>query len=877
MKPFSIINFVGPAAGVASAFMLLWGARTLLGVLLGTILFNIFLYVYFDYYVEPAINVISFMAIVLQAFWTKQLSYKYIYNQRWLNSRALLFAFLTKIGPLAGIVAASATVLVAVLDAKIMAGSLFYAFFGSWAGSMLVAVFLTPSLLFTQGQQKLTLLKRFFVIFASILGSLAIVLLFVFSQKSHQHYRLDHFEAAKNDITHAIEGELEQVTFQVDALSALMMASDKVTATEFQKFVTNIFAANSTVRALEWVPAVTNDNKSAFEQFASEQLKQSYSITEQSVMGELIQATTRPLYFPVLYAYPAPSNIADLGLDLFSHPDKFTAMNAARRSGKIVASAPVTLVQDDFSSPGSLMFFPVFNSAMSNHYGEQLDSNFVISGYILAVVQFERFFQDIKNIVDPQQIEFSILDNSNKSPYVLFGQEREYKNRLVEHFPVNVFSRQWQVTVYESQPWDVQAKTWQTWGLLIGGTLGGIFFQILILMMAAYSTELSNQVTLKTRELILAKEQSDHANFAKTKFLATLAVEFQSPLYALRAFLDNYKDKKLADITADSVGGLANATQSIGHLVEHLNDLNSIESGKVTLNNQKLDLHDLMHRSELSLKATARLRGQAVKVLLGKNVPQFIEVDEYRLQQLLTIMTDNAFSLLQTDVLRLSVKAHLHKLASTSIFFVFTADETLISEQNSLFIFDDNNHELEGHSTAMAMVKELSQLLGGNAKIVNLPSGSSVISVSIMVDLPSVNKLTERIIEQDFTRHDEMIASKDVLLASYDENLVVELTPLFAKLDRKVDVISSQQEIFKALHQYNYKLIIIDGDDERINAVRVAEQIRRNSNKDSLAIIGVFSGTLSNEQLLDVKATMNGYLKKPVNINKLKYYFTQGL
>ena len=875
LHPFSIINFVGPAAGAASALILLWGVRSLFAVFVGYVLFHVFLSLYYDYSVEPAVSVISLMAIVLQAFWTKQLSYKYIHNQRWLNSRALLFSFLTRVGPLAGGVSASATVLVAVLDAKILASSLFYAFFTSLAGSILIAVFLTPLLLFTQGQQKFTLLKRMFVIFSSSLACLAIAVLFFISQKSHQHLRLDHFEQAKDDVIYAMTKEMTGINHQVRALAALFMASDNVSAQEFSQFASQIHQSGSTVRSLEWVPAVAQENKALFEQYASEQLKQSYLITEQSVMGELIPALSRVLYFPVLYIYPRQSAISTLGLDLSIHSDKFSAMNEARRTEELVASAPVNLVQDDFSSPGSLMFYPLYNGANFNHFGENSRSNFIISGYILAVAQFDKFFQKLEQKLLKEQIEFFVLDNSDAAPYLLYGQDREYNNRLVEQLTVNVFSRQWQVTVFESQPWNAQIKPWQTWGLLLGGTLGGIFFQVLILMMAAYSTELSNQVMLKTRELVLAKEQSDQANSAKTKFLTTLAVEFKPPLNVMLAFIDSYHMKHLPEISKGAMRGLVRASQSMEHLVEHLTDLNSIESGKVTLTNQKLDLHRFIYRIEASFKASVRLNQQTLKVLLGKNVPQFIEVDEYRLQQLLTIITENAFALLQTAVVRLSVKAHMHKRASTSLFFVLTADETLLSEQNNLFTYDDNNNDIEGHSTAMAMVKELSQLLGGNAKIVNLPSSNSVISVSIRVTLPRVKKMTEFSVDNDKGAYDEVLTTKDVILASHDQDLIAELTGLFSQLDRKLDVFSNQQDIFKSLHQSSYKLMIIDDYDQRINAARLAEQIRGGYEHSDLIIIGIFSERLSNEQLFDIKASMNGYLEKPININKLKYYLAK--
>ncbi len=61
----------------------------------------------------------------------------------------------------------------------------------------------------------------------------------------------------------------------------------------------------------------------------------------------------------------------------------------------------------------------------------------------------------------------------------------------------------------------------------MGATLAGILFQLFILLMAVYSSELSAQVIRKTRELIIAKDQSEQGNMAKTSLLTALNKEIK--------------------------------------------------------------------------------------------------------------------------------------------------------------------------------------------------------------------------------------------------------------------------------------------------------------------------------------------------------------
>ena len=75
------------------------------------------------------------------------------------------------------------------------------------------------------------------------------------------------------------------------------------------------------------------------------------------------------------------------------------------------------------------------------------------------------------------------------------------------------------------------------WTLLLGSTAGGVLFQLLLLLGASSSTELSHQVSLKTKELLLAREQADQASDAKSNILVALEHELEQPLDTLNQHL----------------------------------------------------------------------------------------------------------------------------------------------------------------------------------------------------------------------------------------------------------------------------------------------------------------------------------------------------
>ena len=265
VKPFSVINFIGPAAGIASAFTIVWGAGVFFSVVLGTIIFSFLLFLINGEGLSFPIFLICVLAISLQSFWTKQLVYRVVRQQRWLKSRVLLFSFILKIGPLAGLISASSVVVISMLDLKIIGSSIGYVFFSSWASSILTAIFFTPIFLFTQGVQQLSISKRLFVVFASILGCIAIALLFKISQNTHQYQRVEQFQKAKGNIELLVLDEIERINNQVYSLVALFKASEHISFDEFTTFSAHIHQDNSSIRALEWIPLIGNEHRERFE------------------------------------------------------------------------------------------------------------------------------------------------------------------------------------------------------------------------------------------------------------------------------------------------------------------------------------------------------------------------------------------------------------------------------------------------------------------------------------------------------------------------------------------------------------------------------------------------------------------------------------
>ena len=114
------------------------------------------------------------------------------------------------------------------------------------------------------------------------------------------------------------------------------------------------------MQALEWIPRVPEADRERFESAAKQDGFSEFQFIERAGDGRMTRAAGRPDYFPVYYLEPFAGNEAALGFDLGSSSTRLEALNRARDTGEMVATARITLVQETGNQFGFLIFVPIY-------------------------------------------------------------------------------------------------------------------------------------------------------------------------------------------------------------------------------------------------------------------------------------------------------------------------------------------------------------------------------------------------------------------------------------------------------------------------------------------------------------------------------------
>jgi diguanylate cyclase (GGDEF)-like protein len=248
----------------------------------------------------------------------------------------------------------------------------------------------------------------------------------------------DHVKAVEKDFVIHLEA--------VNSVADLFIATGDVSRDEFGAFARSIRERIPNVKALEWVPRVTAENRAELEALAREEMPWfRFHGGPQRFAGAVGAGADR---FPVYYVEPLEGNEAALGFDPPNHPIRQDAVRRAVRTGELAVSAPTDLVQGGGSSV--LVFAPVYAPGVG-------DAPEGVIGLAEGVFEVGSVFEEALSMLEPSGQDLFLYDVTDEPTLlhehisrragtgVLRVHEIEGRQELVSHFELG--GRRWRIDV----------------------------------------------------------------------------------------------------------------------------------------------------------------------------------------------------------------------------------------------------------------------------------------------------------------------------------------------------------------------------------------------------------------------------------------------
>ena len=363
-----------------------------------------------------------------------------------------------------------------------------------------------------------------------------------------------------------------------------------------------------------------------------------------------------------------------------------------------------------------------------------------------------------------------------------------------------------------------------------------------------------------------AKEASEAANAAKSRYVTGLSHELRTPLNSILGYTQILqRDAGMPGQHQDALATIFRSGSHLLSLIDGLLDVAKIEAGKLNLELTEIPFPEFIHQLERMFTPQAEEKGLRFRLETSGRMPAVVRGDEKRVRQILINLLGNAVRFTDSGEVCLRV-SYLRETASFEIVDTgIGIDPEQIERIFQPFERGDLMRQDNGVGLGLTITRMLTSLMGGELSVKSVLDQGTSFQVRLFLSEVRVPQAVVHV-EHDIIGYQ----GPRRLILVVDDHIEHRrvLAGMLEPLGFSIAQAASGQEAIRQAALLHPDLILMDLSMPQMDGWETSRLIRRNAQSQA-PIIVISANAFADDRERSVSADCNDYLAKPVHTPEL--------